>query len=166
MRITVIGLQVWRVEYRKTKQVFAMKEMAKARIISKRSVTSVMSEKKLLEKLQHPFLVNINYAFQDRDCLYLVSDLLTGGDLRYHIGKRRRFSEVETKFMITCMVLGLEYMHNQGVIHRDIKPENIVMEQNGYVRITDMGIAKIHRTENSQDTSGTPGYMAPEVMCR
>ena len=64
------------------------------------------------------------------------------------------------------MVLGLEYMHNQGVIHRDIKPENIVMEANGYVRITDMGIAKILRPENSQDTSGTPGYMAPEVMCR
>ena len=68
--------------------------------------------------------------------------------------------------MLACMVLGLEYMHNQGVIHRDIKPENIVMEDNGYVRITDMGIAKILRTENSQDTSGTPGYMAPEVMCR
>ena len=57
-------------------------------------------------------------------------------------------------------------MHDQGVIHRDIKPENIVMEENGYVRITDMGIAKMHRTENSSDTSGTPGYMAPEVMCR
>ena len=125
-----------------------------------------MSEKRLLEKLQHPFLVNINYAFQDRENLYLVSDLLTGGDLRYHIGKRRRFTEPETKFMLACMVLGLEYMHNQGVIHRDIKPENIVMEENGYVRITDMGIAKILRSENSSDTSGTPGYMAPEVMCR
>ena len=120
--------KVWRVEYRKTMQVYAMKEMSKARIIAKRSVTSVMSEKKLLEKLQHPFLVNINYAFQDRENLYLISDLLTGGDLRYHIGKRRRFTEVETKFMLSCMVLGLGYMHDQGVIHRDIKPENIVME--------------------------------------
>jgi serine/threonine protein kinase len=64
------------------------------------------------------------------------------------------------------MLLGLEYMHNENVIHRDIKPENIVMESNGYLRITDMGIAKILRPENSQDTSGTPGYMAPEVMCR
>ena len=51
--------------------------------------------------------------------------------------------------MIACMVLGLEYMHNEGVIHRDIKPENIVMEENGYVRITDMGIAKILRPENA-----------------
>lgn len=57
-------------------------------------------------------------------------------------------------------------MHNNGVLHRDIKPENLVMEQNGYVRITDLGIARIWNPENSQDTSGTPGYMAPEVMCR
>ena len=126
-----------------------MKEMSKARIICKRSTAAVMSEKKLLEKLRHPFLVNINYAFQDRENLYLVSDLLTGGGLRYHIGKRKRFTEVETKFMVACMVLGLEYMHNQGVLHRDMKPENIVMEENGYVRITDMGIAKILKNENS-----------------
>jgi len=64
------------------------------------------------------------------------------------------------------MVVGLEYMHNNGVIHRDIKPENLVMESNGYVRITDLGIARIWTPENSQDTSGTPGYMAPEVMYR
>jgi serine/threonine protein kinase len=64
------------------------------------------------------------------------------------------------------MIVGLEYMHGENVIHRDIKPENIVMEDNGYLRITDMGIARILKTENSSDTSGTPGYMAPEVMCR
>lgn len=61
--------------------------------------------------------------------------------------------------MVACMVVGLEYMHNNGVIHRDIKPENVVMESNGYVRITDLGIARIWTPENSQDTSGTPGYM-------
>jgi serine/threonine protein kinase len=64
------------------------------------------------------------------------------------------------------MIVGLEYMHNENVIHRDIKPENIVMEDSGYLRITDMGIARILKTDNSSDTSGTPGYMAPEVMCR
>ena len=63
------------------------------------------------------------------------------------------------EFMVACMVVGLEYMHNNGVIHRDIKPENLVMESNGYVRITDLGIARIWTPENSQDTSGTPGYM-------
>jgi serine/threonine protein kinase len=112
------------------------------------------------------FLVNIKYAFQDRENLYLVSDLLTGGDLRFHIGKKKRFSEDETRFMMGCLILGLEYMHSQSVIHRDIKPENIIMEANGYLRITDFGISKMYRVDNSADTSGTPGYMAPEVMCR
>ena len=70
-----------------------MKEMAKARIISKRSVNSVMNEKKFLCQLNHPVLVNMQYAFEDRENLYLVIDLMAGGDLRYHIGKQRRFSE-------------------------------------------------------------------------
>ena len=88
--------KVWKVELRKEKKLYAMKEMAKARIISKRSVNSVMNEKKFLCQLQHPFLVNMHYAFEDRDNLYLVIDLMSGGDLRFHIGKHRRFSEEQT----------------------------------------------------------------------
>ena len=57
-------------------------------------------------------------------------------------------------------------MHSNNIIHRDIKPENLVLDKKGYVKITDLGIARTLRTENSNDTSGTPGYMAPEVMCR
>lgn len=57
-------------------------------------------------------------------------------------------------------------MHNNGVVHRDIKPENLLMDSNGYVRITDLGISREWTPDNSHDTSGTPGYMAPEVMCR
>jgi len=85
--------KVWKVELRKEKKLYALKEMAKARIISKRSVNSVMNEKKFLCQLDHPFLVNMHFAFEDRDNLYLVIDLMSGGDLRYHIGKNRRFSE-------------------------------------------------------------------------
>ena len=62
--------------------------------------------------------------------------------------------------------MGLEYVHLNGILHRDIKPENIVMDKEGYLHITDFGVARIWNPENSQDTSGTPGYMAPEVLCR
>lgn len=93
-------------------------------------------------------------------------DLLTGGDLRFHIGKNRKFKEVQTRFFIACILISLEYLHNNNIIHRDIKPENLVLDKDGYVRVTDLGIARIQKNENSQDTSGTPGYMAPEVMCR
>ncbi|CAD8096742.1 unnamed protein product [Paramecium sonneborni] len=158
--------RVWKVELKKSRTQFAMKEMSKAKIIAKRSVNSVMNERNLLAQFKHPFLINMNYCFQDRDNLYLVMDLLTGGDLRYHIGRLRRFKEHQTKFFVACVILALEYLHNSNVIHRDVKPENIVLDNNGYARLTDLGIARIWKSENSQDTSGTPGYMAPEVMCR
>lgn len=57
-------------------------------------------------------------------------------------------------------------MHNKNIIHRDLKPENLVLDSKGYAYLTDLGIARVLRAENSTDTSGTPGYMAPEVMCR
>ncbi|CAD8060907.1 unnamed protein product [Paramecium primaurelia] len=158
--------KVWRVEMIKTHKLFAMKEMSKAKVLAKKSVNSVMNERILLSQLKHSFIANIHYSFQDRDNLYLVLDLLTGGDLRFHIGKMRRFSEQHTKFLIASMLLALDYLHKNGIIHRDIKPENIVLDKKGYPRLTDFGIARIVKPENSQETSGTPGYMAPEVMFR
>ena len=62
--------------------------------------------------------------------------------------------------------MALEFLHNNGIIHRDLKPENLVFDKKGYLRLTDLGVARIWKPENSSDTSGTPGYMAPEVMCR
>jgi serine/threonine protein kinase len=97
-----------------------------------------MNEKELLQKLNHPFIVNMAYAFQDSENLYLVMDYLNGGDLRYHMGNRRKFTENESKFIIACIIVALQYLHMNNVIHRDLNPE----------------------------TSGTPGYMAPEVICR
>jgi serine/threonine protein kinase len=158
--------RVWRVEHRRTRQSLALKEMSKVRIVNKRSVSSVMSERKLLAVLKHPFIVNMQYAFQDRDNLYLAMDLMPGGDLRFHIGRCKRFNEENTKFFVACIVAGLEYLHINRIIHRDIKPENLVLDERGYVRITDFGIAKVCQKDNAQDTSGTPGYMAPEVLCR
>ena len=93
-------------------------------------------------------------------------DLLLGGDLRYHIARKRKFTEVETKFFICCLLQALEVVHNCGIIHRDIKPENLVFDSDGYLRLTDFGIARYWSPDNASETSGTPGYMAPEVMCR
>lgn len=165
------------------KCMYAMKEMSKPRILVKKSVHSIMNERNLLASLRNPsaifithrlnfndsidrFLVNMIYAFQDRENIYLVLDLMTGGDLRYHICRHIKFNEEQTKFIIACLLLGLEYLHSNGIIHRDIKPENLVFDENGYLHLTDLGIARVWRPENSNDTSGTPGYMAPEVMCR
>lgn len=164
-----------------------MKEMLKALILSKRSVNTVINEEKLLSQLSNPFIANMSYAFQDKEYLYLVLDLLSGGDLRYHMNNRKSFSETEAsnkiiifklEFIISCIIIGLEYLHTSGVLHRNIMPENLVIDERGFLRITDFRLARFWTPENSQDTSGFPGYMgitqcliiiiniAPEVICR
>jgi len=166
--ITVIGKggfgKVWKVQYKKTKEYFALKEMSKRKILDKKSEKSINSEMKFLSILNHPFIVNMHYAFQDNDNLYLVMDMLSGGDLRYHCSRYRTFSEEQTRFFIACITYSLEYIHSNNVIHRDIKPENLVLDDKGYVRVTDFGIAKYNTKDNRSETSGTPGYMSPEVM--
>ena len=138
--------------------------MSKVKIIDRRSEFSIFNEKELLSKMNHPFIVNMYFSFQDFSNLYLVLDYLTGGDLRYHISIHQRFNEKETKFFISNIILGLEYIHSKNIIHRDIKPENLVLDNKGYLRISDFGVAKINLKDNSSETSGTPGYMAPEVL--
>ena len=138
--------------------------MSKVKIIDRRSEISIINERNFLSKLNNPFIVNMYFAFQDFSNLYLVMDLLTGGDLRYQIVRHKTFNEIQTKFFLANIILGLEYIHSKNIIHRDIKPENLVMENTGYVRITDFGVAKINMKDNSSETSGTPGYMAPEVL--
>ena len=156
--------KVWRVLYKKTKQIYAMKKMSKCKIIDKRSERSVKAERDLLSIMNHPFIINMHFSFQDAEYLYIAMDLLTGGDLRYQIFKQKIFFEDQTKFFISCIILSLEYIHTNNILHRDLKPENLVFDSKGYLKLTDFGIAKIYRKENNKDTSGTPGYMAPEVM--
>ena len=139
--------------------------MSKAKIIDKKSVDSILGEKSLLSELHHPFIVNMVYSFQDHDYLYLVMDLLPGGNLRYHLGVKKHFNEKQIKFLIGCIMIGLQYIHGENILHRDIKPENLVFDNSGYLRITDFGIAKHYVYNNKKDTSGTIGYLAPEVLC-
>ena len=156
--------KVWKVLLKRTSKNYALKEMSKMKIILKRSEKSIQSERELLSNLYHPFIVNMISAFQDFNNLYLVMDLFKGGDMRYHIYLNKKFNERQSKFFISNIILGLEYIHKNKIIHRDIKPENLVLDQNGYLAITDFGIAKRIEKSSLPDASGTPGYMAPEVL--
>lgn len=123
-----------------------------------------MQEIKVLEQVRSNFCVNSVFGFQDKQHLYLVLDLFTGGDMRYHIHKHKTFTEKQTKFFIACLLQALIGIHSEGLLHRDIKPENMILDTRGYLRLTDFGIAKTYLEENKTETSGTPGYMAPEVL--
>lgn len=105
-----------------------MKEMLKARVMAKKSVESVMMELELMQKIRSEFIVNVQWAFQNEQFLFLVMDLMEGGDLRFHHSKIRRFQPDQVKFFVACLIQALESVHDQGIIHRDIKPENLVFD--------------------------------------
>ena len=157
--------KVWRVIHKRTKLQVAIKEFVKEEISSRDSLNAILTERIILSALSNPFIININFAFQDKKKLYLGLDLKLGGDLRYHM-LRRKFNESEIKFIFACVLQSLEYVHSKNIIHKDIKPENIILDDKGYAFLTDFGTSTLYKPENSNETSGTPGYMAPEVICR
>ena len=157
--------KVWKVKWKKTNAIFALKEMSKTRIMDKKCENTILLERDLLSKMNHPFIVNMHFSFQDLNSLYLVMDLITGKDLRFHLANLKKFTEAQSKFFLACTILGLEYLHYNKILHRDIKPDNLVLDKNGYVKITDFGISRHMDKLINGESSGTPGYMAPEVMC-
>ena len=94
---------------------------------------------------------------------------VTSGTTSRKVSSSMRNSSVSlimVEFFVACTVTSLEYIHQSNILHRDIKPENLLLGEDGYVSISDFGISWIYQPENSHDTSGTPGYMAPEVMLK
>ena len=129
---------------------------------------SALTELKILGLLQSSYICNSHYAFQDNFFLHLVIDLSLGGDLKYNltISQNGRFSEELTKFYACQLILALDCCHKVNILHRDVKPENILLSSNGYIKLSDFGISKIlPNIEDCKSTSGTHGYMAPEIYC-
>ena len=144
-----------------------MKEISKVKLIQNKAYEEIIHEQELNAKLNHPFLVGMNFSFQNKDYLYMINDLMPGGDLRYWYIQKKNFSEKECKFIIACVILGLEYLHSNKIIHRDLKPENILFDKKGYAHLADFGIAKKlgdEPEERIEDSSGSPGYMSPETI--
>ena len=146
---------------------FAMKSIDKYNIVKNKSYRAVFRERRLLAHVRHDFICNVHYCFQDESKLYMVMDLLLGGDLRYqlaHWNGGKPMSEALTKFYIAQIALALGYLHDKDVIHRDVKPDNVLMDEKGYVKLTDFGIAyELDVNGWCTRTSGTAGYMAPEM---
>jgi serine/threonine protein kinase len=161
---------VWKATKKSNKQDYAIKIMDKATVYNMRSVDCMQNELKLLSVLRDPFIVNMHYAFQEKGQLYLVTRYNSGGDLRYHMDMRKRskrmFAENEAQYIIACIILALEYLHDNGVIHRDVRPENIVLNSRGLCKLCDFQLARVWREDNSSDTSGSVGYCSPEVLAR
>ena len=167
MRIVGTGTfsRVRLAQSRRTQEFVVIKVMRKADIVKMRQVEHVKNEKGLLERITHPFIVNLKHSFQDRTNLYLVLDYVPGGELFRLLRLQVQFPVLTTRFYASEVVSALAYLHNSGVVYRDLKPENLLLTQTGHVKITDFGFAKgLKEGEKAYTLCGTPEYLAPEVI--
>jgi len=169
--LTVIGQgsfgKVVQARHRETGNIYAMKILEKKNIVDRGEMQHTQSEKNILQKIRHPFIMNLHYAFQTTDKLYLVMDFINGGELFYHLQNERKFSTERARFYAAEIVLGLEHLHKQGIIYRDLKPENLLLDSDGHICITDFGLSKEGMAKPGDRTNtfcGTPEYLAPEVL--
>ncbi|KAL2817324.1 kinase-like domain-containing protein [Aspergillus granulosus] len=151
------------VEKKDTGLTFALKYIRKEEVVRSESVRNIIRERRMLEHLNHPFLCNLRYSFQDIEYIYIVVDLMNGGDLRFHIS-RKCFTEDAVRFWLAELGCALKYIHSQGIIHRDVKPDNVLLDSEGHVHLADFNVASDFRPGKPLTSkSGTLAYLAPEV---
>ncbi|XP_009278528.1 PREDICTED: G protein-coupled receptor kinase 5-like [Aptenodytes forsteri] len=126
-----------------------------------------LNEKQILEKVNSRFVVSLAYAYETKDALCLVLTIMNGGDLKFHIYNMGNpgFEDERVVFYAAEICCGLQHLHQEGIVYRDLKPENILLDDDGHIRISDLGLAiKIPEGETIRGRVGTVGYMAPEVI--
>uniref|UniRef100_A0A7N8YM66 protein kinase C n=1 Tax=Mastacembelus armatus TaxID=205130 RepID=A0A7N8YM66_9TELE len=155
-------------EFKKTGRLYAIKALKKRDIVTRDEVDSLMSEKRIFEMInasRHPFLVNLHGCFQTSDHVCFIMEYLPGGDLMIHI-HNNVFTEAQTRFYSACVLLGLEFLHLNKIIYRDLKLDNLLMDADGFVKITDFGLCKegMGHGDRTSTFCGTPEFLAPEVL--
>nr|CAA73558.1 Protein kinase C-related kinase (PRKSD) [Suberites domuncula] len=155
-------------EDKKTKELVAIKVLKKGDIVARDEVDSLMSEKRIFEtvnSIRHPFLVNLHSCFQTEQHVCFVMEYACGGDLMMHI-HQDIFKEPRACFYAACVVLGLQYLHEKGIVYRDLKLDNLLLDKDGYVKIADFGLCKEGMWHGTRTSTfcGTPEFLAPEVL--
>jgi len=125
-----------------------------------------LSERRILQDIDHPFLIGLRFSFQTKSKLFLVFDFFNGGELYTYISKGK-FTEARAKFYAAEILLGLGHLHQHNIVYRDLKPENLLLDRKGHIRICDFGLSKQDvEGETVKSICGTPEYLAPEVIRR
>ncbi|XP_068633147.1 ovarian-specific serine/threonine-protein kinase Lok-like [Battus philenor] len=160
--------------YEKTNcKKFAMKIIKKSRLTNGQinnltDPKKIMNEVTIMKALRHPCIVSTEEFFDSRDTVYIVLELMQGGELFERISQNGHLSEQLTRFYFRQIVLAVKYLHSQGITHRDLKPENVLLEsreEETLAKITDFGLSKFVGEDSFMKTMcGTPLYLAPEVL--
>jgi len=155
------------VKFKKDERLYAMKILKKDIIRKTNQITHTKTEREILARVYHEFIVKLKFAFQTSEKLFLVTDFMQGGELFYHLHKEGRFKEPKTRFYVCEIILAIEYLHKNQIIYRDLKPENILLDSYGHIKLTDFGLSKFvfsYENNKAYTICGTPEYLAPEIL--
>jgi cGMP-dependent protein kinase len=153
------------VRERSTGTLYALKSVLKQQIVDTQQQGHILSEKRVMERLQHPFLNTLHTTFRSRNKLHLILEPCLGGELFGVLRRRKLFPEHHARFYAASVVLAFAYMHSKDTVYRDLKPENLMLTDQGYVKVADFGFAKcLDRTGKTWTLCGTPDYLAPEIV--
>uniref|UniRef100_A0A1B6LT40 Calcium/calmodulin-dependent protein kinase type 1 n=1 Tax=Graphocephala atropunctata TaxID=36148 RepID=A0A1B6LT40_9HEMI len=120
-------------------------------------------------RLTHPNIVQLLETFEDKQKVYLIMELVTGGELFDRIVEKGSYTEKDAADLIRQVLEAVDYMHEQGVVHRDLKPENLLYyspDEDSKIMISDFGLSKMEDSGIMATACGTPGYVAPEVLAQ
>ncbi|RKP06881.1 kinase-like domain-containing protein, partial [Thamnocephalis sphaerospora] len=145
-------------------RTYALKYISKDQCIRQKAVRNIINERRILQRLSHPLVCNLQAAFQDDEHMYIVLDSMLGGDLAFHLERCEFFPEEVVKFYVCEIALALRYLHKQHIVHRDVKPANVLLDERGHCHLTDFNVAgRIRRDKPMKSLAGTYSYMAPEI---
>jgi len=146
-----------------TDKSYALKAIKKCQIVEMGQQSHIVNEKRVMERLNNQFLVNLRGTFKDELRVYFLLDVCLGGELFTILRRARYFDEETSKFYAACVVEAFAYMHGIDIVYRDLKPENLVLDSTGYLKVTDFGFAK-RIDDKTYTLCGTPDYLAPEIV--
>jgi len=147
----------------------AIKIMDKSSIKAKEMTMQVRREIAIMKALKHKNIVNMHEVLSSKTKLYIVMDLVSGGELFDKILDEGKLEENTARAYFQQMIDGVDYCHKKGICHRDLKPENLLIdEQTGELKITDFGLSAMLQVDTPGDLlhtqCGSPNYVAPEVI--
>eukprot|EP01083_Nonionella_stella_P101148 286366_1 len=146
-------------------EYFAMKMLRKTRVIEMKQENHIKWEYKILSSIRHPFIVNLEATFQDEYFLYLVLELVSGGEFFTLLKRAGKLQLPHCAFYASQIVLVFQFLHHNRIVYRDLKPENLLIGCDGYLRLTDFGFAKrLDKPYRTWTLCGTPEYIAPEIL--
>lgn len=154
---------VKKVKHRVTDTRFALKCVLRKAIIQLNQQEHICLEREIMAENDHPFILKLVKTFKDKDYLYFLTELCTGGELYDAIRKLGVLNRSQAQFYLGSIIIAIEYLHERNIAYRDLKPENVLIDVQGYIKLIDFGCAKKLK-ERSYTLVGTPHYMAPEVI--